>query len=337
MKKSIYSGNHRFAIEEAPAAKPAAGEVRISVAYCGVCGTDMHIFHGKMDARVKPPQTVGHEMSGIIEALGDGVTGWKVGDPVTVRPLLNCGECAACLAGFGHVCMKLVFVGIDSPGAFQQAWNVPARLLHRLPPGLPLDLAALIEPLAVACHDVRRARLVSGEKAVVLGAGPIGMFVALVARAHGAQVLMVELDESRRAFAASLGFQAIPADEGVKAKADAWTGGVGADAVFECTAAPACALLMTHLVRVRGRVVVVGIYSQPAPVDLKQLFWREVEIYGARVYEPQDFDEAIALAAGGGLPLEKMISARLPLSEIQSGFEKAGMGMKTLIQCSPTA
>lgn len=335
MKKSIYTGNHRFAIEEAPAAKPGPGEVRLGVAYCGVCGTDMHIFHGKMDARVKPPQTVGHEMSGIIEAVGDGVTGWKVGDPVTVRPLLNCGECAACLAGFGHVCMKLVFVGIDSPGAFQQAWNVPARLLHRLPPGLPLDLAALIEPLAVACHDVRRARLVSGEKAVVLGAGPIGMFVALVARSHGAEVTLVELDEKRRAFAASLGFRTLASGDGVQAAVNEWTGGVGADAVFECTAAPACALLMTHLVRVRGRVVVVGIYSQPAPVDLKQLFWREVEILGARVYEAADFDEAIALAAGGKLPLEKMISARLPLASIQSAFEGAGTGMKTLIHCAP--
>jgi len=337
MNKSIYAGNHSFTVEQAAAADPKPGEVRLRVAFCGICGTDMHIFHGKMDARVKPPQTVGHEMSGVIETLGEGVAGWKPGERVTVRPLLNCGSCAACRAGFSHVCMNLNFLGIDSPGAFQQAWNVPARLLHRLPPGLALDHAALIEPIAVACHDVRRARLAAGEKAVVLGAGPIGLFVALVARARGAEVVVVELDEKRRAFAASLGFKVLASGDGVPADLDAWTGGIGADAVFECTAAPACALLMARLPRVRGRVVVVGIYSQPAPVDLKQLFWREVEILGARVYEAADFDEAITLAAEGSLPLEKMISARLPLSSIQSGFEGAGTGMKTLIQCGAIA
>lgn len=333
MKKSIYHGTHQFSVVEAPSATPGPGEVSLAVAYCGICGTDMHIFHGKMDGRVKPPQTVGHEMSATVAAVGPGVTDWKKGDRVTVRPLVSCGKCPACLAGFGHVCMNLNFVGIDSPGAFQEFWVVPAGLLHRLPEGLALHLGALIEPLAVACHDTRRARLVKGETAVVLGAGPIGLFVAMVARETGAQVTVVERDAARRDFAKTLGFDTLSSDENTKQAVHQKTGGAGAHVVFECTGAPACALLMTHLVRVRGRVVVVGIFSEAPPVDLKQVFWREVEIVGARVYEPSDFDRAIALAASGTLPLEVMVTSKRPLVEIQQAFEGTAGGMKTLVAC----
>lgn len=327
---ATYLGNHAFGLAEAAAHAPAPGQVRIRVAFCGICGTDMHIFHGRMDARVKPPRIIGHEMSGTVEAIGDGVSGWSVGDHVTVRPLDSCGSCAACRAGHSHVCMNLKFIGIDSPGAFQGSWCVPARLLHRLPADLPLDRAALVEPIAVACHDVRRARLAAGEKAVVLGGGPIGVLVALVAQAAGAEVMVSEIDAGRRAFAASLGLQVIATDP--VAAVEAWTGGAGADAVFECTAAPPCAELMTMLPRVRGRIVIVGIFSQPVPVDLFRFFWRELELVGARVYEAADFEQAIALVPH--LPLDRLITGRFPLSDIAGAFAAAPKGMKTVVACS---
>lgn len=328
-----YTGNKTFTLGESAPATPAAGQVRLRVAYCGICGTDLHIYHGKMDARVKPPQIVGHEMSGIIDALGADVSGWAVGDHVTVRPLDSCGDCPACRAGHSHVCMKLKFIGIDSPGAFQGAWCVPAKLLHRLPTALPLDQAALVEPIAVACHDVRRARLKAGEKAVVLGGGPIGVLVALVARETGAEVTISEIDPGRRAFAASLGLRTIDPKAGDPVAAiEAWTDGAGADAVFECTAAPACAELMTKLARVRGRIVLVGIFSQPVAIDLFRCFWRELELIGARVYEAADFDQAISLVAK--LPLERLITGRFPLARISDAFAAAPQGMKTVVACS---
>ncbi|MBN8524590.1 MAG: alcohol dehydrogenase catalytic domain-containing protein [Planctomycetes bacterium] len=330
MTAARYLGNHAFALEDAPVPQPAAGEVRLRVAWCGICGTDMHIFHGKMDARVKPPQIIGHEMSGIVDAVGPGVTGWSPGDHVTVRPLDSCGVCAACRAGHSHVCMRLKFVGIDSPGAFQGLWCVQARLLHRLPADLPLDLAALIEPLAVACHDVRRSRLAAGEKAVVLGGGPIGILVALVARAAGAQVRISEIDAGRRAFATALGLEVLGAD--TAAEVEAWTDGAGADVVFECTAAAPCAALMTQLARVRGRIVLVGIFTQPVQIDLFRVFWRELELLGARVYEAADFEQAIALAPS--LPLDRLVSGRFALTEIGGAFAAAPTGMKTLVACS---
>ena len=146
-----------------------------------------------MDGCIDMPQVIGHEMSGKIVEMGTDVTGWAIGDSVVVRPLDACGQCAACNAGNGHVCQELNFIGIDSPGAFQGSWTVPAYTLHRLPDDMPMDLAALVEPMAVACHDVRLGEVVSGEKAVVIGGGPIGLLNALVARHAGAEVRVAEV------------------------------------------------------------------------------------------------------------------------------------------------
>ena len=125
------------------------------------------------------PLTFGHEMSGVIESVGADVTEWTVGDAVTVMPLDWDGTCPACLAGNQHICQNLNFIGIDSPGALQTLWNVPASTLVRLPEDLALDVAALVEPVAVAVHDVRRSELVRGDQAVVIGGGPIGMLIAI--------------------------------------------------------------------------------------------------------------------------------------------------------------
>ena len=184
MKAVYYDGAGRFSLGPCEPREPEKGEVRLAVAYCGVCGTDVHIAHGAMDHRVKTPQVIGHEMSGTVAALGAGVDGFEVGDEVVVRPLDSRGETPAD-KGVSHISRNLKFLGIDTPGAFQSSWTVPAFTLHRLPAGTDLRLAALTEPLAVACHDVRRADLAKGETAVVIGGGPIGMLVALVARSRG--------------------------------------------------------------------------------------------------------------------------------------------------------
>ena len=155
-KAAIYRGDKTFSVDEKEVPRPATGEVQVDVAYCGICGTDLHIYLGHMDQRVGFERTIGHEMSGVISALGDGVTGLEVGQNIVVRPLDHCGDCPACNAGHEHVCHNLKFIGIDTEGAFQEKWNVPAHTIHVLPRDLDLSHAALIEPLAVACHDVKR-------------------------------------------------------------------------------------------------------------------------------------------------------------------------------------
>jgi (R,R)-butanediol dehydrogenase/meso-butanediol dehydrogenase/diacetyl reductase len=184
MLQARYRGAGIVGVSTAPSAEPGPGEVRIDVAYTGICGTDLHIFHGDMDSRVQVPAVLGHEMSGRVARLGDGVDGWAVGDPVTVMPLDWCGTCPACRAGNTHVCQRLTFIGIDSPGAMQQSWVVPERTLVRIPAGLDLRSAALIEPTAVAVHDVRRAEVNPGDQVLVVGGGPVGVLIALGARLY---------------------------------------------------------------------------------------------------------------------------------------------------------
>jgi 2-desacetyl-2-hydroxyethyl bacteriochlorophyllide A dehydrogenase len=323
MKAAYYAGNKTIQVGESRIEAPGPGEVRLDVAYCGICGTDLHIYQGHMDQRVAMPQVVGHEMSGTVAQLGPEVGDWQVGDRVVVRPLAPCGSCPACQAGHAHICYNLKFLGIDTPGAFQGSWTVPAYTLHRLPADLPLDLAALIEPLSVACHDVRRSELESGDRAVVIGGGPIGMLIALVARHHGADVLVSEINPYRLSLAQAFGLEVVdPRAADLVATVEEWTGGAGADIVFEVSGSAAGAEVMTDLVRTRGKIVVVAIFSFAPQVDLFRFFWRELELRGARVYEPQDFDEAIALAAAGALPLERLISVRRPLDGLQSAFEE---------------
>lgn len=335
MKALFYEGNHSFTIKTTEKQPLQKGEVRLKMAYVGVCGTDVHIYHGKMDARVKPPQIIGHEVSGVIDELGEGVTDWKVGENVTVRPL-NPGVEMPSDNGFRHIGQNLKFIGIDSAGGMQQYWNVPAFTLHKLPENLSLQLGAMIEPLAVACHDVRLGEVAAGENAIVIGGGPIGLLVALVARQKGANVLISEVNKNRIDFIQSLGFQTVnPIEQDFVKTVEEFTNGAMADVVFEVSGVQAGVTAMTQLPKVRGRIVMVAIHSEPKAVDLFRFFWREIKLIGARVYEPEDFDEAITLAASGTLPLDKMITQVSPLADAKKVFETIDQnpaGMKYLLE-----
>jgi (R,R)-butanediol dehydrogenase/meso-butanediol dehydrogenase/diacetyl reductase len=335
MKAVYYEGGGRFGIGECAPRTPGEGEVRLAVAYCGICGTDLHIAHGAMDHRVKAPQVIGHEMSGTVAEVGPGVAGFELGDPVVVRPLDARGETPAD-RGFSHISRNLKFLGIDSPGAFQSSWTVPGFTLHRLPEAVDLRLAALAEPLAVACHDVRRAEVVPGEAAVVIGGGPIGLLVALVARQAGARVVVSEVNSDRLAVASDLGFDVVGPTDSLSEHVSALTGGVGADIVFEVSGSAAGALAMTELACLRGRIVIVAIYPEPQPVRLFDLFWKELQLRGARVYEPEDYDQAIELLASNALALERLISSVEPLERLPVVFEELAGGsaaMKILVDC----
>jgi (R,R)-butanediol dehydrogenase/meso-butanediol dehydrogenase/diacetyl reductase len=334
---AFYIGDRTFEVREVPPVSPGPGEVRIDVAYTGICGTDLHVLHGAMDHRVQPPGVIGHEMSGRVAELGGEVTDWSVGQAVTVMPLLWCGRCAACRAGHQHVCQRLTFVGIDSPGAMQSSWTVPADLLVAIPETLPLRHGALIEPTAVAVHDVRRSRLAAGEHAVVIGAGPVGLLIAAVARTVGAPVLLAELDAHRRAVGTAMGFTVVdPAADDLAGSVEQWTAGAGAAVVFEVSGSAAGVRVATDLLAVRGRLVVVAIHATPLEVDLHRIFWRELEVLGVRVYHRADFTEAVRLLAAGEVPAEELISKVVPLSAVPEAFaalEDGGGVVKVLIEC----
>jgi len=334
-RAAYYEHNKTIRVGEAEARSPGPGEVQIKIAYVGICGTDLHIYHGRMDQRVAPAQIMGHELSGTISALGAGVTGFDVGQTVTVMPLDPCGHCPACRAGHSHICLNLKFLGIDTPGAFQTYWTVPAATVLPLPDTMSLRRGALVEPLAVACHDVRLGEVTQGEFAVVLGGGPIGTLVGLVAQHAGARVLVSEINPERVRIGRELGLDVInPRDVDLVDLVEQRTGGAGADVVFEVTSSAAGAEMMTALPRTRGRIVIVGIFSEPAAVDLHRVLWRELRMCGARVYEREDFERAIELAAGEALPLDQLVSAVHPLDHLDVALEQlAGGGdvMKVLI------
>lgn len=338
MRAAYYEGQETIRVGPCVPVDPAPGQVQIRVSHCGICGTDLHIFHGHMDHRVRAPQVIGHEMSGEIVAAGDGVEGFAAGDRVTVRPLAPCGGCPACRAGHSHICQKLNFIGIDSPGALQGLWTVPAHTLHHLPAGLSLEQGALVEPIAVACHDVRLGEVKPGDYAVVQGGGPIGTLVALVAKAAGACVVVSEINPFRLQLARELGLEAVdPRETDLVTLVNDQTGGAGADVVFEVSGSQAGAELMTKLPRTRGRLVVVAIFAEAPRIDLFRFFWRELRLCGARVYEPQDFEQAIRLAASGGLPLERLISRIVPLDGLAGAFhelQRGGEVMKILVRCA---
>jgi len=330
-----YMGDRSLSIVDGLTAQPASGQVRVAVAYTGICGTDLHIFHGDMDSRVRPPGVIGHEMSGTIEAIGPGVSGWAVGDPVTVMPLDWCGQCPACLRGHNHICHRLNFLGIDSPGCLQTLWTVPASTLVALPAGLRLDHAALVEPTAVAVHDVRRGNIQSDEKTVVVGGGPVGLLIALVAQSVGADVLVLEPNPQRRAVAASIGLAVHDPNQSAE-YLDDWTGGAGADVAVEVSGAEAGVTTATQVLATRGRLVLVAIHTAPRPMDLFRLFWRELTVIGARVYQRADFEEAVRLLSSDAIPAEALITQTVSLDRVADAFAalEAGTAVKVLVNCA---
>lgn len=340
MLTASYIGDRQIEVREASATDPAPGEAQIAVAYTGLCGTDLHIFHGNMDARVANPLIFGHEMSGTIAALGEKVTGWSVGAAVTVMPLDWDGTCPACLAGYSHICQNLNFMGIDSPGSLQKLWNVPAETVVALPSSVRLDHAALVEPVAVAVHDVRRSELAPGDRAVVIGGGPIGVLIATVARDFGGEVLVIEPETNRRQQISDLGFTTLdPRETDQVAWVTEWTGGAGADVVFEVSGAASAVLGATDLARVRGTIVVVAIHPSPREINLQRVFWRELRILGARVYERVDFETAAELISLNRIPADLLISRIVPLSETGQAFDEleTGRAMKILVDVAGQA
>ena len=337
MKAAFYAGDRTITLGACTPVDPRPGQVRIQVSHCGICGTDLHIYHGAMDQRVQMPAILGHEMAGTIEAVGDGVEDWSTGDRVTVMPLDPCGNCPACAAGHSHICQDLNFMGIDSPGAFQACWTVGTETLLRLRAELSLAHGALIEPLAVACHDVRLGEVKPGENIVVIGGGPIGMLNALVAQHAGGNVLVSEVNPFRVDLANKLGLEAVnPTETDLVKLVNERTGGAGAHAVFEVSGSQAGASVMTDLPRTRGCIIVVAIFAKKPEIDLFRFFWRELRLCGARVYERRDFAKAIELAASGELPIDSLITETTSLDHLGDGFAKMTEGgecMKILIDC----
>ena len=312
MDALVWEGGQAVAVRAVPRPAPAPGWAVLDVAFGGLCGTDLHITAGE-HPRARPGLVLGHELSG---RVATDVEGFAAGEAVTVEPLLSCGVCPPCRAGTPHVCRTLRLIGIDVAGGLAAQVAVPVERLVRLPGGTDLRRAAFIEPLAVAVHAVRRAELRLGESALVAGAGPIGLAVALAARLAGATVSVVEPAERRRAVATALGFEAHPVASDDEEH----------DVVFDSAAHPAVAEGFTRWAAIGGRVVLVGTYGRPTPVDLQAVTFRELRLIGTRVYTRGDVEAAAAMIADGRVDPEPLITATVPLSEAPAALERLRRG-----------
>jgi (R,R)-butanediol dehydrogenase/meso-butanediol dehydrogenase/diacetyl reductase len=332
MSAACYVGEGQLTVMELAPRDPGPGEVAIDVAYTGICGTDLHILHGAMDARVTLPAVLGHEMSGTIAHARRGcerLVGRRSrhGDAARlVRPLPGVSRRASAhlpqprlprhrLAGFDAG-------ELDGPAG--RARGVAADAFA--------EDSALAEPTAVAVHDVRRSGLREGERALVVGGGPIGVLIACVARPRAPSA-------RGRAERAAACFRAVARTARHRSDrrrrpafvAD-WTDGAGADVAFEVSGAIAGIETAIQSLAVRGRLVVVAIHGTPPPVNLFRVFWRELTLIGARVYERSDFEEAVRAAGERARSRRSMVSGIEPLTSVAAAFSQleSGRAMKML-------
>ncbi|WP_033542542.1 zinc-dependent alcohol dehydrogenase [Planococcus sp. CAU13] len=318
MRTIVYEGPQTVSLKDKEIPELTEGWALIKSSHAGICGSDLNIYSGA-HPRAQASLVLGHEFSG---TMVKGHPSIKEGTPVTVNPLLKCGNCAPCRDGQSHVCEKLKLIGIDCDGGMADFVTVPAENVVALPEGMPLASGALVEPVAVAVHAARQGNYTPGDNAVVFGAGTIGFCVGLVLKSYGASnVTIVETNELRLKKAEELGFSTInPLKEDVKAKVLENTGGVGADFVFDCAGHPSVLAHVMDAVKVRGTIVMVAAYKKPAELDLLKGMFKELSMNFIRVYTEKDFTLAVDLLAENKL-FNEIITHVLPAEEVQQGFD----------------
>ncbi len=336
MRAAVWHGRHDIRVEDVPLpAEPPPGWVQIRVHWCGICGSDLHEYlAGPVFIPVEAPHPLtglkdqcilGHEFSGEIVRLGNGVTGFAVGQAVAADACQHCGTCYYCRHGLYNICENLAFTGLMNNGAFAEYVNVPANLLYALPAGFPSEAGALIEPLAVGMHAVKKAGSLLGQNVVVVGAGTIGLSTIMCARAAGAaQVIALEMSSARKAKALEVGASQVldPSRCDALGEIRALTGGLGADVSFECIGNKHTAKLAIDAIRKAGKCVLVGIFEEPSEFNFFELVSTEKQLLGALAYNGE-FADVIAFIADGRLDIAPLVTGRIGLEEIvERGFEE---------------
>ncbi|MCL2248161.1 MAG: alcohol dehydrogenase catalytic domain-containing protein [Oscillospiraceae bacterium] len=295
------------------------GFVKVKVAFAGICGGDVNVYNGT-HPRAKPPLIMGHEMSGTI---AEGHPTLPVGTPVTVNPLIMCGECLQCKTGNKHVCKTLKLYGIDRDGAMGQYMLVPTHSVVALSDKLSLKTGALVEPVAIAVHATRETDYRPGDNALIFGAGPIGLAMGLTLRAFGCTNLaIVEINKKRLEFAKNLGFDTLdPESCDIVTKVLERTQGNGADHVYDCAGHQSIADILPQVVRIKGKITIVAHYKKPPAMDFVLGMFKEFSIHFVRVYRDEDYTIAADLLAEEPA-FEKLVTDVLSPQNPQKGFDK---------------
>lgn len=301
-----------MSVADIPMPSPGSGEVLLRIRRIGYCGSDLSTFKG-LNPLAGYPRIPGHEIAATIEALGAGVSPrWRVGDTVTVQPYTACGGCASCRRGRPYACRTNRTLGVQRDGALAPFVAIPEEKL--LPSGgLDERRLALVEPLSVGYHAVRRGRFGKGDTVVVLGCGAIGLGAVLAAAHRGASVVAVDLEPAKLAQAKAFGaVETLVSGPDLESKLSALCGGEGPDGVIEAVGRPETFRLAVDVVAFTGRVVYIGYAKAEVSYDTRRFVQKELDILGSRNAEPEDFTEVMAMLRRPELPVESMITREVP-------------------------
>ena len=329
MKAFRYYGGNKMIIENVPEPTPSAGDVKIKIKWCGICGSDVHEYNaGPFMVPVAAPHPLtkkiapiigGHEFSGDVTEVGPNVKGIAVGDRVCVRPTIPCYQCDACKKGKHIQCNFLATIGGAADGGFAEYVVAPADNVFKLPPEATYEMGAFAEPLACGIHAVRRSGMQVGANVVVIGGGPIGLLTMQAAIACGAgQAIMIEMLPQRMELANKLGASlVINPTEGDAGKAvSKMTGGKRADVVFECAGSPKAMTSATMICAKGGTIVEVGLMTESCNFSFFNLFAREQTVTTSQGYLGDEYLAAMSYLASGRVKCDEMISARIKLDDI---------------------
>ncbi|MBW9115376.1 zinc-dependent alcohol dehydrogenase family protein [Rhizobium cauense] len=319
MKAVRLEATGKLALREVEQPEPDIGELLVRVDACGICGTDRHLFLGEFPS--KPPVTLGHEFTGIIERVGEGVSGFRAGMRVTGDPNIACGHCPECQRGRVNLCHNLQAIGIHRDGGFAEYVCIPQQQAFELPSALDPLHGAFCEPLACCIHGVDLAEIRTGSSVVVLGGGVIGLLVVQLARLAGAtNVVLLTRSEEKRALAEKLGATASadPSTADIVARLTAADGMLpgGADVVIECAGVAETIEQSASLARRGGTVVILGVMPQGVKVAIEpfDLLFREIKLLSSFI-NPFTHQRAADLVASGIIKVEPLISRRIGLAE----------------------
>jgi len=346
VKVARYYAPGDIRLEQQPEPDVGAGELKLRVRACSTCGTDVKISRSG-HPNMTPPQIMGHEIAGEIVAIGDGVDGWTVGDRVQVIAAIPDGTCPDCLAGHQSICPNQLSMGYQFPGGFAEYMIVPRQVLAvdgvtRIPDELSYAEASLAEPLACVLNGQELARVGQGDTVVVIGSGPIGCLHVRLARARGARtIILIDVNAERLAAAAALVHPdltvATDAQDPVAAVLDA-TGGRGADVVITAAASGAAQEQGLMMLARRGRLSLFGGLPKDAPtitIDSNLVHYRELTIVGVNGSTPAHNKKALELISSGAVPVDDLITHRLPLDQVLEGIEIVARGEAIKVTIEP--
>jgi L-iditol 2-dehydrogenase len=338
MKQAIMTepGKIEFRDIEAPGLEP--NQVMMRTRRIGVCGSDIHVYHG-MHPYTSYPIVQGHEVSGEITELGDQVEGFAVGDMITFAPQVVCGQCYPCKHGMYHICENLKVLGFQTDGTAQEYFPLPVDIVFKLPEGISLDQAAMIEPISVAVHAVSKGGNVAGKKVLVLGAGTIGNLVAQVAEALGAEAVMItDISDYKleKAKACGIDYTVNTARDDLHQAILTHFGPDRADLILECVGVQETITQAVNYARKGTTIVVVGVFGKKPLVDLGLVQDRELNLAGTLMYQNADYEVAIDLVASGKMCLDNLITHRFKFDQYLDAYHAIeasnGEYMKVMIE-----